>query len=218
MTSNELYTNEEPLRATVPTVQVPEVVLPIKEIPPTVEEKAARQQWKSLAIEEIKSMGLLTQACTYITTLKLKNATDAEIVEQLNSLFSFTAKKIKQTEWKKILCAYYEIRTAYIRGSIDHTAALTAFMSDYLTDYFTSHSNDATNAVKLHKNLLDAQVEREKIQAGQNNSPDALKVSQTTRETLATIQQSLGDAEQPDFNEPAEEELEWDAIKDDDNV
>ena len=46
MTSSELYTNEEPLRATTPTVQVPDVVLPIKDIQPTVEEKAARQQWK----------------------------------------------------------------------------------------------------------------------------------------------------------------------------
>lgn len=207
MTSNELYTNEEPLRATVPTVQVPDVVLPIKEIPPTVEEKAARQQWKSLAIEEIKSMGLLTQACTYITTLKLKNATDAEIVEQLNSLFSFTAKKIKQTEWKKILCAYYEIRTAYIRGSIDHTAALTAFMGDYLTDYFTSHSNDATNAVKLHKNLLDAQVKREEIEAVRNNGST---FSVETDRQLEEIAASLEEYDDPVFTTYSDEDKEWD--------
>lgn len=207
MASNELYTNEEPLRATVPTVQVPDVVLPIKEILPTVEEKAARQQWKSLAIEEIKSMGLLTQACTYITTLKLKNATDAEIVEQLNSLFSFTAKKIKLTEWKKILCAYYEIRTAYIRGSIDHTAALTAFMGDYLTDYFTSHSNDATNAVKLHKNLLDAQVKREEIEAVRNNGST---FSVETDRQLEEIAASLEEYDDPVFTTYSDEDKEWD--------
>ena len=169
-------------------------------------------------MEEIKSMGLLTQACTYITTLKLKNATDAEIVEQLNSLFSFTAKKIKQTEWKKILCAYYEIRTAYIRGSIDHTAALTAFMGDYLTDYFTSHSNDAANAVKLHKNLLDATVEREKIQAVQSSGTDAFNISQTAFETLDRIKDEISTSDVPDFDAPAEEDIEWEQIQREDKL
>lgn len=207
MTSNDLCTNKEPLHNATPTVQAPDVVLPIKEIPPTVEEKAARQQWKSLAIEEIKSMGLLTQACTYITTLKLKNATDAEIVEQLNSLFSFTAKKIKITEWKKILSAYYEIRTAYIRGSIDHTAALTAFMGDYLTEYFTTHSNDAANAVKLHKNLLDAQVKREEIDAVRNNGST---FSVETDRQLEEIAASLEEYDDPVFTTYSDEDREWD--------
>lgn len=195
-----------------------DLLLPIKEVPKPAEEKAARAMWKSRAIEEVKAMGLLNQLCTYITTLKLKNSTDQEIVEQINILFSFTAKRISTKEWPKILQTYPDILKAYMRGTLDHNLALTAFMGDYLIDYFSTHKEDANNAVKLHKNLLDASIEQQKIQAAQNISTDAIKVSEETRNTLAKIAECLTDAEQPDFNEHAEEELEWDAIKDDDNV
>ena len=195
-----------------------DLLLPIKEVPKPAEEKAARAMWKSRAIEEVKAMGLLNQLCTYITTLKLKNSTDQEIVEQINILFSFTAKRISTKEWPKILQTYPDILKAYLRGTLDHNLALTAFMGDYLIDYFSTHKEDANNAVKLHKNLLDASIEQQKIQAVQNISSDALKVSQTTSETLTKIQQSLLDAEQPDFDAPAAEDEEWARMQREDNA
>lgn len=192
-----------------------DLLLPIKEVPKPAEEKAARAMWKSRAIEEVKAMGLLNQLCTYITTLKLKNSTDQEIVEQINILFSFTAKRISTKEWPKILQTYPDILKAYLRGTLDHNLALTAFMGDYLIDYFSTHKEDANNAVKLHKNLLDASIEQQKIQAVQNIGSDTLKVSEETRSTLAVIAKSLADAEQPDFDAPAEEDIEYDNMTED---
>lgn len=192
-----------------------DLLLPIKEVPKPAEEKAARAMWKSRAIEEVKAMGLLNQLCTYITTLKLKNSTDQEIVEQINILFSFTAKRISTKEWPKILQTYPDILKAYLRGTLDHNLALTAFMGDYLIDYFSTHKEDANNAVKLHKNLLDASIEQQKIQAVQNIGSDTLKVSEETRNTLAKIAECLADAEQPDFDAPAEEDIEYDNMTED---
>lgn len=184
-----------------------DLLLPIKEVPKPAEEKAARAMWKSRAIEEVKAMGLLNQLCTYITTLKLKNSTDQEIVEQINILFSFTAKRISTKEWPKILQTYPDILKAYLRGTLDHNLALTAFMGDYLIDYFSTHKEDANNAVKLHKNLLDAQVKREEIAAVRNNGST---FSVETDRQLEEIAASLEEYDDPVFTTYSDEDKEWD--------
>lgn len=177
--------------------------------------KAAQNLYKNALVEEVKHMELMNQLCTYVTTLRLNKTSDETIVDELNSLFSFTGKKIKQAEWKKVLCAYSDIRRAYVRGSLDQTAALSAFMSDYLLDYFGTHGNDAKNAILWQKNIDDKIIEQEKIKAAGKQGQDALNVSETTRATLATIAQSLILAPQPDFDSPADEEIEWDSKKED---
>lgn len=178
---------------------------------------AAQNIYTNALIEEIKALELMNQLCTYITTLRLNKQDDSTIIDEVNSLFSFTGKKIKPAEWKKIMCTYAEIRKAYIRGTLDNSAALSAFMSDYLLDYFDTHSNDAKNAIAWQKNIDDKLIEREKIKAGTVQGQDTLKVSETTRATLATIAQSLAAAPQPDFSSPADEEIEWDSRKEGDS-
>lgn len=191
--------------------------VPVKSTSQQAIKTAAQSIYTNALIEEIKALELMNQLCTYITTLRLNKQDDSTIVDEVNSLFSFTGKKIKPAEWKKIMCTYTEIRKAYIRGALDNSAALSAFISDYLLDYFDSHSNDAKNAILWQKNIDDKIIEQEKIKTAGKQGQDALNVSETTRATLATIAQSLIAAQQPDFDSPADEEIEWDSKKDGDD-
>lgn len=214
-----LTEQQEVMPSSTFSLDVSSVTTPLPVIAPIQQatQKAAQNLYTNALVEEVKQMELMNQLCTYVTTLRLNKTNDATIVDELNSLFSFTGKKIKQAEWKKVLCAYSDIRRAYIRGSLDQIAALSAFMSDYLLDYFGTHGNDAKNALTWQKQLDDKLLKQEELRAGATQAADALKVSETTRSTLATIAQSLIAAPQPDFDSPADEEIEWDSKKDGDD-
>lgn len=161
-------------------------------------------------MEEIKALGNMSQACTLIRILRFQNEKDDSIIQQLNDMFVFTGLKIKKTDWKKILSAYPDIRRAYMSAQLNSLDASLAFANDYLTDYFTSHTNDAKNAIAWQKNILDAKTKQAEIEASKQISKDATAVSESTRSTLAMIAESLTGVEQPDFDAPAEEDINYD--------
>lgn len=166
-------------------------------------------------MEEIKALGNMSQACTLIRILRFQNEKDDSIIQQLNDMFVFTGLKIKKADWKKILSAYPDVRRAYMSAQLNSLDASLAFANDYLTDYFTSHSNDAKNAIAWQKNILDAKTKQAEIEASKQISKDATAVSEETRNTLAKIAECLTDAEQPDFNAPADEDIEYDNMTED---
>lgn len=169
-------------------------------------------------IEEIKALGNMSQACTLIRILRFQNEKDDNIIRQLNDMFVFTGLKIKKADWKKILSAYPDIRRAYMSAQLNSLDASLAFANDYLTDYFTSHTNDAKNAIAWQKNILDAKTKQAEIEASKQISKDATAVTEETRSTLAKIAESLASAEQPDFDAPAEEDIEWARMQGEGNI
>lgn len=166
-------------------------------------------------MEEIKALGNMSQACTLIRILRFQNEKDDAIIKQLNDMFVFTGLKIKKADWKKILSAYPDIRRAYMSAQLNSLDASLAFANDYLTDYFTSHTNDAKNAIAWQKNILDAKTKQAEIEASKQISKDATAVSESTRSTLAMIAESLTGTEQPDFDAPAEEDINYDNMTED---